>query len=79
MVSGIESTSRTRPHGLVLVAAALVGGRDVEDDDLVGTLPLVGQRPLGRVAGVAQALEADALHDAAVAHVEAGDDAGGEH
>ena len=44
-----------------------VGGRgDVEEDDLVGALAVVGRRQLGRVAGVAQVLEPNALDHAAV-------------
>ena len=66
-------------HRLVLVAAPFGRGRDVEDDDLVGALVLVEPGPLGRVAGVAQALELHALDHAAMADVEAGDDARGQH
>ena len=66
-------------HRLDLVAAALGRRRDVEDHDLVGPLRLVQRGALGRIAGVAQALEAHALDHAAVAHVEAGDDARRQH
>ena len=40
---------------------------------------VVAARQLRRIAGVAQPLEVDALDDLAVADVEAGDDALGEH
>src|SRR5262249_18317632 len=59
--------------------ARLVRGRDVEKDELVGTLGVVGERCLNRIAGVAQIDEPHALDDAAVLDVEARDDALGEH
>jgi hypothetical protein len=66
-------------HRLDLIAAALGRGRDVQDHDLVGALALVQRGALRRIAGVAQALEADALDHAAVADVETGNDPGGQH
>ena len=59
--------------------APLVRRRDVEEGQLVGALLVVALRDLDRVAGVAQADEVDALDDAAVLDVEAGDDALGQH
>ncbi len=59
--------------------AALTGGRDVEEAELVGAGRRVGRRALHGVARVAEALEADALHDPAVLHVEAGDDSEANH
>ena len=59
--------------------AALVGGGDVQEDQLVGALGVVDGRLLHRVAGVAQLHEVDALDDAAVLDVETGDDAFGQH
>jgi hypothetical protein len=59
--------------------AALDGGGDVEQADLVGALAVVGAGGLDGVAGVAQAGEVDALDDAAVLDVEAGDDAALQH
>src|SRR5690606_27315176 len=53
--------------------------RHVEEDELVGALGGVARGQLDRVAGVAEADEVDALDGAAVADVEAGDDAAGEH
>jgi hypothetical protein len=51
-----------------------VGGRDVEERQLVGALAVVQRGQLDRVPGVAQVLEVDALDDAAVVDVEAWDD-----
>ena len=59
--------------------AALVRGGDVEEDQLVGALRVVGERGLDGVARVAQVHEPDALDHAPVLHVEARDDALGEH
>src|SRR5262249_18631931 len=55
-------------------AAPLVAGGDVEEDELVGPLPVVAGRELHRVAGVAQPDEVDALDHAAAVDVETGDD-----
>ena len=52
---------------------------DVEDDDLVDALLVVSRRELGRIAGIPQALEVDALDDLAVPDVEAGDDSLRQH
>ena len=52
-------------------------GPDVEERELVGALLVVPARDLDRIAGVAQVDEVDALDDAAVRDVEAGDDAFG--
>ena len=45
--------------------AAVAGGGDVEEGQLVGALLVVARRDLDRVAGVAQLDEVDALDDAA--------------
>src|SRR5690606_34675798 len=50
---------------------AFVGGGDVEEGDLVGTLLIVAAGDLHRVAGVADVLELHALDHAAVFHVQA--------
>jgi len=52
------------------------GSRDVEEAQLVGTRRVVGDRGLDRIARVAQVDEVDALDDAAVLDVEAGNDGG---
>src|SRR4029453_7814603 len=59
--------------------ARLVRGGDVEEHELVGTLGVIGERGLDRIAGVAQVDELHTLDDATVLYVEARDDALGEH
>ncbi len=54
-------------------------GGDVEEGELVGPLGVVARGDLDRIAGVAQPDEVDALDDAAVLDVEAGDDALRQH
>src|SRR5712692_6213110 len=51
----------------------LRGSRDVEKDDLVRPLAVIEGSQLRRVACIAQVLEANALDDATVIDVEAGD------
>jgi len=59
---------------------AVVGaGGNVEEGDLVGTLLVVAARDLDRIAGIAQLDEIDALDHAPGLHVQAGNDAFGEH
>ena len=61
------------------IRSRLVAGRgDVEEGEFVGALLVVAARDLDRIAGVAQLDEVDALDDAAVGDVEAGNDAFGE-
>ena len=60
-------------------AAVLVAGGDVEEAELVGAGGVIGARRLDRIAGVGEIDEADALDDAAVLDVEAGDDADLQH
>ena len=48
---------------------------DVEDDELVDPFGVVAPRQRGGIAGVGEILELHALDDAAVANVEAGDQA----
>ena len=62
-------------HDVEQDAAVLVAGGDVEEAELVGARLVVGDGALDRIAGVAQVDEVDALDDAAVLDVEAGDDA----
>src|SRR5207237_5773351 len=59
--------------------ALLVRGGDVEEGELVGALGVVAGGRLHRVARVGQVDEAHTLHHAPALHVEAGDDAAGEH
>ena len=49
-------------------------GRDVEDHELVDPLHVVATREGGRIAGLAQLFELDALDDLSVPHVETRDD-----
>ena len=67
------------PHRLVLVPAALGRGRDVEDDDLVAARVLVEPAPARPGRRHRAGPGTHALDDAAVADVEAGDDARGQH
>ena len=50
-----------------------------QDDDFVDSLHVVAPRQRARVACVAELLELHAFDDLTVAHVEAGDDALGQH
>ena len=62
----------------VVQQAAIFDARaDVEEREFVGALLVVAARDLDRIAGVAQVDEVDALDDAAVRDVEAGNDAFG--
>src|ERR1700688_1322084 len=54
--------------------AVLVARRDVEEGELVGAGFVVSDRGRDRIAGIAQIDEIDALDDAAVLDVEAGDE-----
>ena len=67
------------PHHVEDDAAVLVARGDVEEGELVGAGGVIGDRRLDRIAGIAQIDEIDALDDAAVLDVEAGDDADLEH
>ena len=59
--------------------AVLVAGRDVEEAQLVGAGLIVGRGRLDGIAGVLEVDEVDALDDAPVLDVEAGDEADLEH
>ena len=74
----VDALGRARHH-VQHDPAILVGGGDVQEDQLVGALGIVGQGRLDRVAGVAQVHEADALDHAAVLDVQAGNDTLGQH
>ena len=65
-------------HHVVRGRAVVDRGGDVEEGELVGALVGVPGGELDGVAGVAEVLEVDALHDAAGGHVEARDHADGE-
>ena len=78
-VTGMKQCSAVRRDDVEDGAAVLVAGGDVEEAELVGAGRVIGARRLDRIAGVGEVDEADALDDAAVLHVEAGDDADLEH
>ena len=59
--------------------AVLVAGGDVEEAEFVGAGGVVQRGLLDRVAGIAQGDEVDALDDATVLYVQAGDDAQLQH
>ena len=59
--------------------AVLVARGDVEEAELVGAGSIVGGCGFDGIAGILKVDEVDALDDAAVLHVEAGDDADLEH
>ena len=77
--SGMNSSRATARIVSASARRALERRGDVEDDELVDAFDVVAARELRRIAGDAQPLEVDALDDLAVADVEAGDDALGEH
>ncbi len=78
-VSGMKHCSAVCAHDVEDRAAVLVAGGDVEEAELVGARRVIGLGRLDRIAGVDEVDEIDALHDAAVLDVEAGDYAGFEH
>ena len=78
-VNGIARRSATRSTSFDARRPAVERRSHVEVDELVGARVRVPLAELDRVARVAEALEADALHDAAVGDVEARDQAGERH
>ena len=56
-----------------------MGRRNVQESQFVGAGGVIGDGRLDGIAGVAQIDEVDALDDAAVLDVEAGNDAGFQH
>ena len=78
-VSGMKHCSAVRCDHVVERRAILGRGGDIEKAQLVGTLGVVDPRLLDRIAGIDEIDEVDALDDAAVLDVEAGDDAHLQH
>ena len=74
-----EAGFRGAPHHVEHDAAVLVACGDIEKSELVGAGFVIGDGRGDRVAGIAQVDEIDAFDDAAVFHVEAGNDADLEH
>ena len=70
-----EAGLRGARHHVEDGVAVLVARRDVEEGQFVGAGRVIGDRGFDRIARVAQVDEVDALDDAAVLHVEAGNDA----
>ena len=77
-VSGMNTCDATASIMSYSRPRVLDARADVEERELVGALLVVAPRDLDRIAGIAQVDEVDALDDAAVGDVEAGDDALGE-
>ena len=59
--------------------ASIAGGGDVQKGQFIGTLGVVTRRNLDGVTGIAQTDKVHALDHAATGHVQAGDDAFGQH
>ena len=74
-----EAGLRRAAHHVENGAAIFVARGDVEKSELVRAGRVIGDGGFDRIAGVAQIEEFDALDDAAVFHVETGDDADFEH
>ena len=67
------------PHDVDDRVPCVGGGRDVEEHQFVGSLPVVAGRQLDRIAGVPESDEVDPLDDTAIVYVEARDDSHGPH
>ena len=71
-----EAALRRAAHHVDERTALFVAGRDVEEAELIRARRVIGGGGLDRVARIAQVNEIDALDDAAVLHVQAGNDTG---
>ena len=78
-VSGMKQASAVRVTTSKMVSRFSWLAVMSRKHELVGAGRVIGDRRLDRIAGVAQVDEVDALDDAAVLHVEAGNDADLEH
>ena len=74
-----EAGFRGTAHHVENDAAVLVARRDVEEGQFIGASPVIGNGRPHWIAGVAQIDEVDSLNDAAILHVEAGNQADLEH
>ncbi len=77
--NGTKSSRAVRRTVSSSVCAAFVRGGDVEQHDFVRAFAGVARGELGGIAGVDDVDELHALDDAAGVHIEAGDDALGQH
>src|SRR5690606_418137 len=75
---GNEHLAGRRLDGSQHQRPAFVTGRDVEEGDLVGAFGVIAGGDFDRIAGVPEVEELDALDDATVVDVEAGDDPAGD-
>ena len=76
---GNEKLARRAAHGVEQRLPAFVRRGNVEEDDFVGAFAGVARGLRGRIAGINEVDELHAFDDAAGVHVEAGDDALGQH
>jgi hypothetical protein len=60
-------------------AAAIRGGGDIQKNEFVGSLIVISDGGLHGIAGIAEFEKFGAFDDTALIHVEAGDDAAGQH
>ena len=73
--AGVRGLLDHLAHG----GSSLVGGGDVEEDEFVGPLGIVGAGTLDGIPGITDVLELGSLDDPAAIDVETGDDAFTEH
>ena len=76
---GNEQLTRRAAHGIEQRLPALVRRGNVEQHDLVRAFAGMARGLRSRIARIDEIDKLHALHDAAVMHVEAGDDAFGDH
>ena len=74
----MERVSATRRNGLNEGWAIIARSGDIEHHQFIGALRVVARGKFDRVAGVAQAFEMYAFHDAGAVCVQAGNDAASE-
>jgi hypothetical protein len=76
---GYEEFTGGATDGIEQDRPGFAGGGDVKQDNFVGSGLGMTMRKFGRIAGIDQVDELNALYDATVSYVEAGDDALGQH
>ena len=74
-----EDCFRHTPHNVEHDGPAFVAGRDVEKHQLIGPLGFIASRHGHRIAGIDEIQKSCSLDDAALLHIEAWNDAFGEH